>query len=375
MAKLLKTSAAHSSVIILLISLTAISAGAQKAALFPVGVTQRSFHPSEPYNWRGAQTKALVTTIWYPAGAGTVEEPQFVGSPAAPFAFLGSAAIDAKLADFPAHFPMILLSHGTGGTAATLAWLGTALASHGYVAAAVNHPGNDALEPYTTQGFILWWERARDLTVVIDQMLVDPMFAKHIDAKRIAAAGFSLGGYTMIEIAGGITEPSLYRDFCKSPQADGICTPPPEFPDFIAKFNDAENLAKSDPKMLTSLHHASDSYRDPRVRAVFAMAPALGPAFQPASLRKISIRVAIVAGTADQNVPIASSAQLFAKEIPHARLTLFPGVAHYAFLFECGETGKRARPAMCVDAEGIDRAKIHQKTIKLALAFFADTLK
>src|SRR5262249_11173604 len=153
-------------------------------------------------------------------------------------------------------------------------------------------------ESYTTQGFVLWWERARDLSVVVDKMLADPEFAGAIDARRIGAAGFSLGGYTMIEIAGGITRRSLYTDFCRSPRADGICVDPPEFPGLTAKFNEAEQAAAKDKDTETqvSLTHASDSYRDPRVRAVFAMAPALGPAFDPPSLQKISIPVAIVAG-------------------------------------------------------------------------------
>jgi len=49
----------------------------------------------------------------------------------------------------------------------------------------------------------LWWERARDLSAVIDGMLSDPTFMPRIDRQRIGAAGFSLGGYTMIAIAQG----------------------------------------------------------------------------------------------------------------------------------------------------------------------------
>jgi predicted dienelactone hydrolase len=179
----------------------------------------------------------------------------------------------------------------------------------------------------------------------------------------------------MIEIAGGITQPSLFRDFCRSPQADGICVSPPEFPGLAEKFAHSEELAKSDPEMQASLRHASDSYRDPRVRAVFAMAPAIGPAFRPDSLQKISIPVAIVAGDADTNVPIAGSAQFFAKQIPHARLTLLPGVGHYAFLAVCADQGKKSRPELCVDAAGVDREAAHAKAVLLVLDFFAMYLK
>jgi predicted dienelactone hydrolase len=345
-------------------------AKAQKETRFPVGITQRTFHPLEPYNWRGAQTKALVTTVWYPAAAGAQEKPQLLGAPNSPFAILGSAAPEARMADAPARFPLIVLSHGTGGTAASMAWLGTQLAAHGYIAAAVNHPGNNGLEAYTTQGFVLWWERAHDLSTLIDHLLADPTLGKRVDPKRIGAAGFSLGGYTMVEIAGGVTDRSNFREFCKSLQADGICKDPPEFPGFMDKFSNADEIAKGDPGMQHSLEHASDSYRDPRVRAIFAMAPALGPAFRPESLQKVSIPAAIVAGSADQNVPFASSAQFFAKEIPRAELTLLPGATHYVFLFTCGQTGKNSRPLLCTDPPGIDRDAIHAKTSRLALEFF-----
>jgi predicted dienelactone hydrolase len=68
----------------------------------------------------------------------------------------GRAAVDAALATTPARFPPVVLSHGTGGTGGNLASLGTALARAGYVAAAVNHPGNNPIDDYTVAGFRLW---------------------------------------------------------------------------------------------------------------------------------------------------------------------------------------------------------------------------
>jgi len=368
----------RSCIVLLLLSLPAVLAqnsNDENSHRYKVGIAQRSFSPGADYNWRGAQTHALITTVWYPADSAAEEQPQWLGNPQAPFARLGKAAPDASLAPSPARFPLIVLSHGTGGSALMMAWLGTELAAHGYIAAAVNHPGNNALEPYTTQGFLLWWERAKDLSNEIDQMLADKTFGSRIDSKRIGAAGFSLGGYTTIEIAGGITQLSLYRDFCRSSQADGICVSPPEFPGLVEKFAKIEQLSANDPEMQASVRRASNSFRDPRVRAVFAMAPALGVGFRSDSLDKISIPVAIVAGTADKNVPISSSAQVFAKHIPHARLMLFPGVGHYAFLASCADQGKKSRPDLCVDDAGIDREAIHAKTVGLAVEFFSVHLR
>lgn len=335
-------------------------------------MTFRRFTPKTAYDWRGAQTHALVTTIWYPAVASAVERPTEVPGLSSIF-LLGNTARDPGLAPSPAKFPLVVISHGTGGSGLSMAWLGVELARHGYVAAAVNHPGNNAGEAYTAEGFSTWWERARDLSVVIDAMLADPEFSGRIDPRRIGAAGFSLGGYTMIEIAGGITDPAAYKRFCASPKADGICSSPPEFPTLVEDF---DRLSRTDAGFQAALHHAGDSYRDPRVRAVFAMAPALGPAFPAAGLAKITIPVRIVAGQADTNVPLASSAQYFAANIPHAQLTVFPGnVTHYVFLDSCTDGGKNAQPMLCRDPEGVNRDAIHAKTVAMATEFFDTTLR
>jgi len=264
----------------------------------------------------------------------------------------------------------------TGGSAAMMGWLGTVLAAHGYIAAAVNHPGNNALEPYTPAGFSLWWERAKDLSEVIDRMLADPGFGTRIDAKRIAAAGFSLGGYTMIEIAGGITDRSAYREFCGSPGADAICKSPPEFPDLLEYFNRLDEKGRSDPEIASSLSREKDSHRDSRVRAVFAIAPALGPAFRPEGLKQIAIPVQIVAGKEDDNVPVVSSAKYFASHIRRSKLVLLEGgVRHYQFLGSCTTRGRQALPLLCTDQPGVHRNAVHQKTAAMAVSFFDGQLR
>src|SRR5215212_10949758 len=101
-------------------------------AAFKVGVTTRDFVPAEPYDWRGARKRVLRTMIWYPAVADAREEAQWVGPPVFPFFSTGRAAPDAKIAAAPGR-PLILLSHGFGGTVSDLAWLGAALAAHGFV--------------------------------------------------------------------------------------------------------------------------------------------------------------------------------------------------------------------------------------------------
>jgi predicted dienelactone hydrolase len=355
----------------------AATAGAESAAQTPakIGFALRRFTPPEPYEWRGSSTHALVTAIWYPAVADAEARPQQFGPPGSPaFLIAGPAAENAAIAPSPARLPLILLSHGTGGTAQSLAWFASALAAQGYIVAGVNHPGNNATEPYTVQGFMLWWQRAEDLSRVLDGMLADPAFGPRIDPQRIGAAGFSLGGYTMMVIAGGISSRAQLVAFCQERQGQGgSCKSPPEFPDSVSKSAD---LARTDPGFAAALRDSDKSYRDPRVRAVFAMAPPLAPAFTPGSLAAIRIPVAIVAGEGDPIVPVGENARRYAAAIPHAELTIFPGaVGHYTFLDLCTPAGREARPAFCVDAPGVDRAAIHQATIGLASKFFDAELR
>src|ERR1700722_9881717 len=340
--------------------------------LYKVGVMNRQFTPPEPYEWREAKTRALVTDIWYPADAAAVEQMQWIGSPDSPFAKAAKAARDAALIAGSERFPLILLSHGIGGSSAMMAWLGAALASHGYIAAAVNHPGNNALEDYTIPGAVFWGQRAHDMSALLELPRADPPFGPRIDPKRVGAAGFSLGGLTVIELAGGIAEFSRYQDFCKPPKADGMCTDKIEYRGLLPK---ATALAKTDPGIQAAFAENSKSHRDPRIRAIFAMAPALGPAFDPDSLAKISIPTQIVGGAADTTVPIDSSAKFFAAHIPGAQLTMYQAVGHYTFLATCGELGNRTNPRICIDQAGILRDEIHAQTASMASKFFDVNLK
>jgi predicted dienelactone hydrolase len=335
----------------------------------PVGRTVRRIVPVGPYEWRGAITKALITSVWYPAFPGTLTSEHTVGLPATPLFQLGRWAGDAKRAD--AQFPIILLSHGTGGSAEIMAWLGAGLASRGYVVAAVNHPGNNALEPYTPEGFLLWWERARDLSTVLNFLLRDQQLAPMIDRQRIGAIGFSLGGYTTIVLAGGRTDPARFRKYCESPGAEG-CADPPEFPKLFDRWRELES---TNSEFRAAVRRAGSSHRDPRIRSVFAIAPAGGPAMIPESLRGITIPVEIVAGEEDHIAPVASNAGLLAAAIPGAQLRVLQKVAHYTFLATCTDTGRQGQPQLCGDVTGLDRESIHQGTLDDAAEFFRRTLR
>jgi predicted dienelactone hydrolase len=176
----------------------------------------------------------------------------------------------------------------------------------------------------------------------------------------------------MMELAGGRTLREHFDEVCKAAPDQVSCKAPPEFQDLAAK---GEALATTDPAFARALHAAGESYRDPRIHAAFAIAPALGPAFTPESLKAINIPLAIVAGGADSIVPVDANAKYYAANIPQAELTILPGgVDHYTFVDLCTEAGRSSQPMLCVDHPGVDRAAVHTATIELAAKFFGGKL-
>jgi predicted dienelactone hydrolase len=192
------------------------------AAEEPVGFTDISVPGDTAL--RGDASDRLKVRVWYPATSGTAVRPIVVGPSHAPLFMEGEAGSDAAVAMMPAQMPFIVVSHGTGGTAMDLAWLCAGLAARGFIVAAVDHPGNNALEPPTVAGTSLYWFRAEDLSRVISGVLAIPRFGKRIDTARIGAAGESLGGYTVLEIAGARTDSRRLDSYCAHKPRTPVCT-------------------------------------------------------------------------------------------------------------------------------------------------------
>lgn len=357
------------------ISLISLSTpGRADPASWHVGEAVRVFHPAKARNWRGAHTEALITRIWYPVDADVPEATHDIGAPGQPIFHGHPAADGAPLSGARQRYPLLVLSHGTGGSADSLDWLAAALAAQGYIVAGVNHPGNDALEPLTLDGFMLWWERATDASEVLDGMLADPQLGAHIDAARIGAVGFSLGGYTVLELAGARTNLAAFERFCTSPGADAICHPPE-----MSKLGEdagvkAVTQDTLSPAMKASRALAGESYRDPRVKAVFAIAPALGEAFDQNSFDAVTIPVSLVAGENDVTAPVDTNIHRIAGLLPKAVVTMVPGAAHYTFLDTCLPQAVEHLPMVCKDPAGVDRDAVHARIAQQAIEFFAGTL-
>lgn len=222
---------------------------------------------------------------------------------------------------FDGRRPLILLSHGSGGDVTNHAWLINALVTHGYIVAAPTHPGNAAGDN-SDGGVVSVWERPADMRRLLDHLLDASGWSALIDAGRIGAAGFSSGGYTVLALGGARYDRELMRAYCRSDDHGPDC-----------------NLASAAAKVDYS--RSNLSFKDDRIKAIFAMAPAVGPAITPTSLESFQAPVRIIASRDDELVYPQYHAARYARYIPGTELTLLESGGHFVFL-ECKLTTRVA---------------------------------
>jgi predicted dienelactone hydrolase len=140
------------------------------------------------------QNRSIDVVIWYPTDeTGAVDE--------------GLQAILNAPPSSDAPFPLIVFSHGSGGNPRQSRFLTVHLASHGFVVAALSHPGNTTEDCFPCSDFNQladsYANRPLDIAFVRDQLLGESLGATSvlsglIDPSSIGLTGHSFGGYTTV---------------------------------------------------------------------------------------------------------------------------------------------------------------------------------
>lgn len=339
---------------------------AQAAAAGPVG--ERHLKTTTPTAaLRDAEHRTDVRiTVWYPAAADAKEQRIDLGPPGKPLFLVGAVAPDAAFADAKPR-PVILFSHGFGGTARMMGWFGTALAREGYLVVAVDHPGNNGMDKMTVPGAMLWWDRAEDLRAALDRVKSDPDIGSHLDLDRLGVSGFSAGGFTSLVAVGAKVDVNHFLAFCRRNPTDGVCAPQKEF---VVTRDDATKALAS-PELAAEAARAGEDHSIAGVRAAFAIAPAIVQALPPEGLAKMKTPVAIILGDVDPVAPPDTNGRVAARAIPRAQLKELAGVGHYDFLSTCTSAGMASVP---ICTAKVPQDQTHQAAIDMALAFFGRTL-
>lgn len=305
-----------------------------------------------------SRNRPIEVRIWYPAEKVMDAERITYYS-----AFKGTAISDAPYLSGHSRYPLIMLSHGDRGSNIDQSWLAESLAANGYIVAAPSHWLNTWMEN-TPEATIALWERPKDVSFTLNRLLKHKIWKERINAQLIGVAGHSAGGYTALALAGAQYHVEQMQTYCETKDWQQEC-------DLVAGA-DFDSIDATQSTL---------SYLDTRIKAVFAMAPALGPAISIDSLNSIKVPVMIVAAEDDELVQFAENAAIFSQQIPEAKLTTLNQGGHFVFMPECTTLGKLFtyfhRFDVCghrSDTEKI-RPELHLNIEQIALHFFDKNLK
>ena len=309
-------------------------------------------------DWRNQGARPIHWAVWYPCRKSGAESGRAGG-----FFEPGAISHGAPLAG-EGPYPVVLLSHGTGGIADSLGWLARALVAEGFVVIGANHHGNTGAEDYRAEGFLCWWERAPDLSVLLTEMSQSGPFAGRLDLARVSVAGFSLGGYTALALAGARTSMENFHAWCAETGID--MRGPREFPDVA---DHVPELMETSAEFRQSWDRQSDDFCDPRIKSVVAIAPAPPVrGFFPDSLATIQVPVTLITGGADIEAPTTHCADWLVERNPgFAHHEIGADVGHYTFLDLPADRSMAGTVDIFTDAPGVDRAAVHTKTSRLVI--------
>lgn len=230
-------------------------------ALFAMKISAADEPPAEmPAGFRkfaisykaGDEERRRDVFLWYPS-AKAAERHSYFGQ-------VGFVAVNGDVAQ--GSHPVVLFSHGFLGAGDQTIFLMEAFARRGYIVAALNHadsllqkrtkpieaPRFADAKNWTDQKFR---DRRDDMVALLDYLLEltgrkGTYLHEHLDADKAGACGHSLGGYTVLGLAG-----------------------------------------------------AWDSWRDDRIKAVLALSPYSMPWLTQGSVAEIKVPVMIQGGTLD----------------------------------------------------------------------------
>ncbi len=160
--------------------------------------------------------RTLTVEVWYPAALegetpvivyedtlGRADNPN---QPLVPFTFGGRAARDAEPDRSGAPYPLIVVSHGFPGSRFIMTYLTENLASKGYVVVAIDHTESTFSDVAGFASTLL--NRPLDVRFTIDAMAelaadAASPFSGLLDANNTGLIGYSMGGYGVLNVAGG----------------------------------------------------------------------------------------------------------------------------------------------------------------------------
>ncbi|MDP4150795.1 MAG: alpha/beta fold hydrolase [Bacteroidota bacterium] len=309
-----------------------------------------------------ARNRPVTTEIWYPTRDTLTQEEALQQMDHKRIPVVRAPMVrNAKVIN--QKMPLILLSHGAGGSRQDLQWLADGLVRRGFIVAAVDHYGS-TYDNRIPEDFAQPWRRPLDISYVLTALLKDTLFGSVIDPKRIGAAGHSIGGYTVLALAGGKLDLDAIRAYLNTErgkkEVEGI------YPNLLDIVNGVATTAS---------FINSPPLKDTRIKAFLAMCPAIGQGFvRKDQMASISGPVYIMGAESDSIAPVQTNAMQYHRLISGSKLLIVKG-GHFVFFSEAYDELKKQAAFVFVDDPSVDRHEVHKKVIREAAEFFNEALQ
>ncbi|MEH2467139.1 alpha/beta hydrolase [Nostoc sp.] len=267
-----------------------------------------------------------------------------------------------------ANKPVIVFSHGFGSVRTDLRYLAEHLASHGYVVAALEHPGsneantNSAFQGKTRvvmpQEFL---NRPQDISFVLDELeklnqtANNPLQGK-LATNKVMVIGYSFGGSTALALAGAEFQLEHLKQRCK-------------------KNLTILSLGEAMQCIAQELPENSYQLRDTRIKQAIALNPTTSLIFGETGLNKVQVPTLVLAGSADKTTPALTEQIIGFNKIPSPKwLAGIVGGTHLSVKDPSktlDQIGQPNTPISGGEVVGEQAADIRKYVKAIALAFAA----
>lgn len=192
---------------------------------------------------------------------------------------------------------LIVMSHGTGGSAIAGHDLAATLVRAGFVVAQPEHDG-DNWRDQRLAGPESWKLRPIEISRTIDAVAQDARFAGLLDVSKVGVHGMSAGGVSGLSLAGGEWSLDGLILHCKAHMATDpiFCFTGTRTPEQRAQRKAGYDNAPD--TGVDPTPHGGARVRDPRVAAIALAVPLAAP-YSTASLSRLHTPVGIVEATDD----------------------------------------------------------------------------
>jgi predicted dienelactone hydrolase len=254
--------------------------------------------------------------VMYPSNS--PEQPEKLG----PYTL--NVALDTPIA--PGSSPLIVISHGSGGSHLVYRTLAAHLARNGFVVAMPEHPRNNRNNNDLENTAANLANRPRHIRLVIDWAFSSQAFGSCLIPESVAIIGHSMGGYTALAIAGGI--PTSF---------------PRESPD--------------------GQPHQIEVTPDQRVKALVLLAPAAAWFMAPGALRGVQVPILLWTAEKDSYTPEFHAEIIKAGIADPAPIEhrIAANAGHFSFLSPFPEVMTNPAFLPSQDPEGFDRERFQQE--------------